>query len=297
MEENEQTRQERLEERRKRAREMASGGRLMGKVPQTVTVAIPPEDAYCSYCHAKPDEPCITLRGKAPGRIRDEFHNARKGNWSKVPRFEEGETNELTEEGKAHEQAMTDLAVKGEGNPEDRLRYDPADSQRIPESGGYVTFLGQKQGVGGAYSSFMEPGHTFFAQWAPKTKRGFDKHGQYKVYFETPEGPVYLFPYEFVRLSPMHLLHLVDEGVLAFHPEGHAPDFFYDQIHYLQSRGISFSDAAFMVMDKDEQANIGWFEPLVEWDEQRWKLESAGLTPMEKEEMARTIEVLAQGGA
>lgn len=274
-----------LNEREQRAR--ARGDKPPRGVPQKVLVVKPPEESHCSYCYAEPGEPCIKMKGKNAGEIRDEYHAYRdEHTWE--PRFE-GDGNELTDAGKAHEQAMAGLGSEWTGsNPDDRLRYDPLDSQRLPEEGGYVTFLGQQQGVAGAYSTFMEPGHTFYAQHAPKTEDGFDKYGQYKVYFETPEGPVYLFPYEYVRLSPQHLLYLVKENVLNLHAKGHAPERMYEQVHYLQSRGIHYEDAVLMVMGED-QANIGWFEPLVDWDGHRWKLESVGMSPAEKQDLLNAL--------
>lgn len=238
----------------------------------------PPEERACSFCFAQPGEDCVSMTSgkKVP------HHQARYGETTWVERFRPN-SNRLTEEGVAHEMTM----FAGFGLREDRLAYDPPDDLIIGEDGAYVTFIGSNQAVDGAHST-MKAGHTYFAKWAPNTKEGFDKHGRFLVHMETERGPVWLFPYEYVVLAPMHLWHLVKEGELRFVPKNLSNTDFGWKYFYCLSRGIKREDALVMCLS-DIHQDVGYFEPVNDNGDTWWRLQSVGLTPMQKEEIEQII--------
>jgi hypothetical protein len=173
-------------------------------------------------------------------------------------------------------------------HPREVLRFDPLDSQVIDENGAYVTFVGSAQAVEGAHST-LRPGETYFANHAPDTKDGWTRCGQFLVTIQTERGPAWLFPDEYVVLGPDHLWYLVQDGTLRFTPnQGIGRMEFGDRVHYVRSRGIRLEDAVLMCLG-DVKTDIGYFTPTENFDEMWWKFQSAGLTPMQKEQIQRLI--------
>lgn len=241
-------------------------------------------DSYCYICGASSGEPCKVIR---TGRPLSKPHASRRPR-RVVSRFVASDSNRLTSEGIALE-----LAVHGGGSPREVLRYDPLENQLIDESGSYVTFVGSVQAVEGAHST-LRPGETYFAKWAPDTTEGWTRYGQFLVTIQTERGPVWLFPDEYVVLAPDHLWYLVQDETLRFTPnQGIGRMEFGDRIHYCRSRGIRLEDAVLMCLG-DIKTDIGYFTPTSNSDEMWWKFQSAGLTPMQKEQISRSLGVVSE---
>jgi hypothetical protein len=236
-------------------------------------------DSYCYVCAASSGDPCKVIR---TGRLLSKPHASRRPH-RVVSRFVASDSNRLTSEGIALE-----LAVHGGGDPREALRYDPLESQLIDEDGAYVTFVGSVQAVEGVHST-LRPGETYFAKWAPDTNEGWTRYGQFLVTIQTERGPAWLFPDEYVVLAPDHLWYLVQDKTLRFTPnQGIGRMEFGDRVHYVRSRGIRLEDAVLMCLG-DIKSDIGYFTPLSQFDEMWWRFQSAGLTPMQKEQISRSL--------
>lgn len=236
--------------------------------------------SYCFVCGASAGEPCKVRR---TGRLLHKPHESRRPR-RVINRFVSPDSNRMTDEWIAIE---TGTLIRGRRNEREVLRYDPLDSQVIDESGAYVTFVGSMQAVEGAHSTLC-PGETYFANWAPDTKEGWTSYGQFLVAIQTERGPAWLFPDEYVVLTPMHLWYLVQDGTLRFTPnQGIGRMEFGDRVHYVRSRGIRLEDAVLMCLG-DIKTDIGYFTPVSNFDEMWWKFQSVGLTPMQKEQILKS---------
>lgn len=251
----------------------------------TIILPTSDEDALascCFVCGATAGEVCKVRR---TGRLLSKPHESRRPR-RVINRFVSSESNRLTPEAVAIE---TGTLIRGSRNQSEVLRYDPLDSQVIGESGAYVTFIGSVQAVEGAHST-LRPGETYFANWAPDTKEGWTRYGQFLVTIQTERGPAWLFPDEYVVLAPMHLWYLVQDGTLRFTPnQGIGRMEFGDRVHYVRSRGIRLEDAVLMCLG-DIKTDIGYFTPVSNFDEMWWKFQFAGLTPMQKDQILREME-------
>ena len=245
---------------------------------------VPPEKKSCPTCLAEPGEHCVSM----DSGMAVPFHAKRVGGLVTRPRFV-GDSNKLSEEGMAFE---VEGLLMADVSRLDRFRYDPPVDRVIPLVGAYVTFVGSPHAVSGAFQK-LKPGHTYFATHAPDTRDGYDHHGQFKVYFETGHGPVTLFAYEYVVLTPLHLWHLVREGALAFLPKNIENKEFGVRFHYCLSRGIDRAEALLMCLG-DIHQNVGHFAPTDERGAQWWRFQGVGLTPMVKEEVAVKMEAAAR---
>lgn len=234
--------------------------------------------AYCYVCGASSGEPC---RVRKTGRLLSKPHESRRPR-RVVSRFVSADSNRLSPEGIAAEMSVH------YSHPREVLRFDPLDSQVIDENGAYVTFVGSAQAVEGAHST-LRPGETYFANHAPDTKDGWTRYGQFLVTIQTERGPAWLFPDEYVVLAPDHLWYLVQDGTLRFTPnQGIGRMEFGDRVHYVRSRGIRLEDAVLMCLG-DIKTDIGYFTPVSQFDEMWWKFQSAGLTPMQKEQIHQLL--------
>ena len=249
------------------------------------TIIFPSDDesalaSYCYVCGASPGNPC---KVRKTGRLLTKLHESRRPH-RVVNRFVSPKSNRLTPEAIAAQQAVFGKY----SSPRDELRFDPLDSQVIDERGAYVTFVGSAQAVEGAHST-LRPGETYFATWAPDTKEGWTRYGQFLVTIQTERGPAWLFPDEYVVLAPDHLWYLVQDGTLRFTPnQGIGRMEFGDRVHYVRSRGIRLEDAILMCLG-DVHTDIGYFTPVSQFDEMWWKFQSAGLTPMQKEQIRNSL--------
>lgn len=249
--------------------------------------------SYCYTCGASPGQPCHVRK---TGKLLTNPHASRRP-VRVVNRFVSTDSNRLTPEAIACE-----LDVRS-GNALELLRYSPLDSQVIDESGGYVTFVGSMQSVEGAHRT-LRPGETYFANWAPDTKEGWTRYGQFLVTIQTERGPAWLFPDEYVVLAPDHLWYLVQDETLRFTPnQGIGRMEFGERVFYVRSRGVRLEDAILMCLG-DIKADIGYFTPVSQFDEMWWKFQSAGLTPMQKDRIRAQVipfnapeqlETVAQG--
>lgn len=247
------------------------------------------EDALASHCYvcgASPGESCKVTK---TGRMLPKPHESRRPHRI-VNRFVSPGSNRLTPEAIAIETATY---FRGSQDRREILRYDPLGNQVIGESGGYVTFVGSAQAVEGVHST-LRPGETYFASWAPDTKEGWTRYGQFLITIQTERGPVWLFPDEYVVLAPDHLWYLVQDGTLRFTPnQGIGRMEFGDRVHYVRSRGIRLEDAVLMCLG-DIKSDIGYFTPICIFDEMWWKFQSVGLTPMQKEQILNSLTALAE---
>lgn len=235
--------------------------------------------SYCYVCGASSGEPCKVRR---TGRLLSKPHESRRPR-RVVNRFVSSGSNRFTAEAIAVE-----LSIHGYHKPRELLRYDPLENQLIDEGGAYVTFVGSVQAVEGAHGT-LRPGETYFAKWAPDTKEGWTQYGQFLVTIQTERGPAWLFPDEYVVLAPDHLWYLVQDETLRFTPnQGIGRMEFGDRVHYVRSRGIRLEDAVLMCLG-DIKTDIGYFTPISNFDAMWWKFQSAGLTPMQKEQVLRSI--------
>lgn len=235
-------------------------------------------DSYCYICGAASGQPC---KVRKTGRLLSKSHESRRPR-RVVNRFVSPDSNRMTDEAIAIQSAIWG------SHPLELLRYSPLDNQLIDESGAYVTFVGSMQAVEGAHST-LRPGETYFANWAPDTKEGWTQYGQFLVATQTERGPAWLFPDEYVVLTPMHLWYLVQDGTLRFTPnQGIGRMEFGDRVHYVRSRGIRLEDAVLMCLG-DIKTDIGYFTPVSNFDEMWWKFQSVGLTPMQKEQVLRSF--------
>lgn len=247
------------------------------------TLVLPSSDesalaSYCNACGASPNQPCKVRR---TGRLLSKPHESRRRR-RVVNRFVSPDSNRLSPEAIAVERS-----IHGH-SPREALRFDPLDSQVIDESGAYITFVGSAQAVEGVHST-LRPGETYFAKWAPDTKEGWTRHGQFLVTIQTERGPAWLFPDEYVVLAPDHLWYLVQDRTLRFTPnQGIGRMEFGDRVHYVRSRGIRLEDAVLMCLG-DIKTDIGYFTPTSNFDEMWWKFQSAGLTPMRKEQILNAL--------
>lgn len=234
--------------------------------------------AYCYVCGAASGQSCSVRK---TGRLLPKPHESRRPR-RVVSRFVSSDSNRLTPEG-----VSAELAAHG-GNQRELLRYSPLDNQVIDESGAYVTFVGSTQGVEGTHST-LRPGETYFANWALDTKDGWTRYGQFLVTIQTERGPAWLFPDEYVVLAPDHLWYLSQDGTLRFTPnQGIGRMEFGDRVHYVRSRGIRLEDAVLMCLG-DIKTDIGYFTPTAIFDDMWWKFQSAGLTPMQKEQIRNSL--------
>lgn len=251
----------------------------------TLVIPLPDKSAltsYCNVCGAAPNQSCKVRR---TNRVLSKPHESRRPR-RVVNRFVSSDSNRLSPEGIAFESAVHRLS------PREALRFDPFDDQVIDEDGAYVTFVGSAQAVEGAHST-LRPGETYFANWAPDTKEGWTRYGQFLITIQTERGPVWLFPDEYVVLAPDHLWYLVQNGTLRFTPnQGIGRMEFGDRVHYIQSRGIRLEDAILMCLG-DIKTDIGYFTPTSNFDDMWWKFQSVGLTPMQKERILNSLEVAA----
>src|ERR1051325_2821221 len=255
----------------------------MEQMGRNETLVLPSsnEDALASYCYvcgASSGQPC---KVRKTGRLLSKPHESRRPR-RVVSRFVSADSNRLSPEGIAAEMSVH------YSHPREVLRFDPLDSQVIDENGAYVTFVGSAQAVEGAHST-LRPGEPYFANHAPDTKDGWTRCGQFLVTIQTERGPAWLFPDEYVVLGPDHLWYLVQDGTLRFTPnQGIGRMEFGDRVHYVRSRGIRLEDAVLMCLG-DVKTDIGYFTPTENFDEMWWKFQSAGLTPMQKEQIQRLI--------
>lgn len=235
---------------------------------------------YCYVCGASEGERCKVMR---TGRLLSKPHAGRRPRRI-VNKYVSPTSNRLTSEAIAVQFAVHNSHPRFDTNALELLRYDPLDNQVIGESGAYVTFVGSVQAVEGAHST-LRPGETYFAQWAPDTKEGWTRFGQFLVTIQTERGPAWLFPDEYVVLAPDHLWYLVQDGTLRFTPnQGIGRMEFGDRVHYVMSRGIPLEDAVLMCLG-DIKTDIGYFTPISQFDAMWWKFQSAGLTPMQKDQI------------
>lgn len=250
------------------------------------TLVLPSSDkdslaSYCFICGASAGEPC---KVRKTGRLLSKPHESRRPR-RVINRFVSPDSNRMTDEAIAATMEVHGL------NSLELLRHSPLDNQVIDESGAYVTFVGSMQAVEGAHGT-LRPGETYFANWAPDTKEGWTRYGQFLVTIQTERGPAWLFPDEYVVLTPIHLWYLVQDGTLRFTPnQGIGRMEFGDRVHYVRSRGIRLEDAVLMCLG-DIKTDIGYFTPVSNFDEMWWKFQSAGLTPMQKEQILKSVEAL-----
>lgn len=234
--------------------------------------------SYCYICGAAAGEPC---KVRKTGRLLSKPHESRRPRRI-VNRFVSSDSNRMTPE------AIEIQLGAYKHDRRESLRYSPLDL--IDESGAYVTFVGSAQAVEGAHST-LRPGETYFANWAPDTKEGWTRYGQFLVTIQTERGPAWLFPDEYVVLGPDHLWYLVQDGTLRFTPnQGIGRMEFGDRVHYVRSRGIRLEDAVLMCLG-DIKTDIGYFTPTTNFDEMWWKFQSTGLTPMQKEQVLKSINI------
>lgn len=251
------------------------------------TLILPSSDesalaSYCYVCGASSGEPC---KVRKTGRVLSRPHESRRPRRI-VNRYVSSGSNRLTSEAIALEMAVHSH------NSRELLRYDPLETQVVDESGAYVTFVGSVQAVEGAHST-LRPGETYFAKWAPDTNEGWTRYGQFLVTIQTERGPAWLFPDEYVVLAPDHLWYLVQDGTLRFTPnQGIGRMEFGDRVHYVRSRGIRLEDAVLMCLG-DIKSDIGYFTPVSQFDDMWWRFQSAGLTPMQKEQVLRSLAALS----
>jgi hypothetical protein len=239
---------------------------------------------YCHICGVEAGQPC---KVRKTGRLLSKPHESRRPR-RVISRFVSSDSNRMTSEA-INLQLGTFKCDKRES-----LRYSPLDDQVIGEGGAYITFVGSAQAVEGAHST-LRPGETYFASWAPDTKEGWTRHGQFLVTIQTERGPAWLFPDEYVVLAPDHLWYLVQDGTLRFTPnQGIGRMEFGDRVHYVRSRGIRLEDAVLMCLG-DIKTDIGYFTPVSNFDEMWWKFQSAGLTPMQKEQILRSLSDVVTG--
>ncbi len=234
--------------------------------------------SYCYICGAASGQPC---KVRKTGRVLSKPHESRRPR-RVVNKFVSSDSNRMTSE------AIGIQLGTHKCDPRELLRYDPLDNQVIDEGGAYVTFVGSAQSVQGAHST-LRAGETYFANWAPDTKEGWTQYGQFLVIIQTERGPAWLFPDEYVVLAPEHLWYLVQDETLRFTPnQGIGRMEFGDRVHYVRSRGIRLEDAVLMCLG-DIKSDIGHFTPVSNFDEMWWKFQSAGLTPMQKEQILKSI--------
>lgn len=275
-----------LAERRKRAgKAKPVQGRLK---PATFKAYKTGSKASCGTCFAEPDEPCINTK---TGEVLPEGKTHVNRRQSVELKTYVGDSYRLSPE--AVEAEMEFSNFFGERHPRagaaERLRMDPPDQSVIPEEGAYVTFAGSAQRVDGAHST-LKPGETYYAKWAPDTKEGWTKWGQFLITIQTERGPAWLFPDEYVVLQPAHLWYLVQDGTLRFTPsKGLGTGEFGDRVHYIRSRGISLEKAVLMCLG-DIKTDIGYFTPVENFDAMWWRFQSVGLTPMEKDRIKELLQ-------
>lgn len=145
-------------------------------------------------------------------------------------------------------------------DPANFLVVDPGPKGLIPKEGAWIMITRQLPPMEYGMAEKVRVGCVFWAVHGYGTdEQGFDPSGKYKVKLTTEWGDVYLWPYEYSRMDPEHIVRCWADEELIFHPMRMDAATLNSQTFYARSRGIPLAAATVMSLGT-LSANVGWFE-------------------------------------